>query len=67
MMQAINRHRPKEFKTSPKITHWGKRKTQEGPTMTVLIYVKANKKSCCSGRLPDGSNNQPCKRSYRIG
>jgi hypothetical protein len=26
MMQAINRHRPKEFGTSRKTTHWGKRK-----------------------------------------
>jgi len=26
MMQAINRHRPKEFGTARKTTHWGKRK-----------------------------------------
>jgi hypothetical protein len=42
MMQAINRHRPKEFKTSPKFTHW-ETKTQEGPRMTVLIYVNTSK------------------------
>jgi hypothetical protein len=26
MMQAINRHRVREFNTSRKTTHWGKRK-----------------------------------------
>ncbi len=26
MLQAINRHRAKEFDTSRKTTHWGKRK-----------------------------------------
>ncbi len=28
MMQAINRHRVREFDTSRKATHWGKRKLE---------------------------------------
>jgi hypothetical protein len=42
MMQAINRHRPKEFKTSPKITH-RRNENSRGTTMTVLIYVDTSK------------------------
>jgi hypothetical protein len=30
MMQAINRHRPKEFDPPRKTTHWGKRKLKRG-------------------------------------